>query len=310
MPSEGPNRHFRARASAAGAVALLVLAAGLRASADHATAAGPVGASKGAFHADCLLSHRASDDPIVFRRGPGASHRHDFFGSRSTNAFSTNRSLRRAPTNCIRTNSRGAGRADRSAYWVPTLYVHGRPVAPTSVGAYYSTGFRDLASIEPFPPDLRVIAGDSRGAPPTDRSGERVIAWSCEGREIVAGSSRVAPTCGSRLRLNIRFPDCWNGAESDSRDHKSHMAYSRQARSGNRRRVCPGSHPKQVPVLQLGVGYPTGGGPSVLLASGTIDTAHADFMNGWDKRKLAKLVRLCLRKDRYCGGGDRPVPGH
>jgi len=51
------------------------------------------------FIVDCLFAHRAKDDPIVYPRQPGASHMHDFFGNKSTNAFSTYRSMRRARTN-------------------------------------------------------------------------------------------------------------------------------------------------------------------------------------------------------------------
>ena len=40
------------------------------------------------FVADCPLSHRLPDDPIVFPGLPGASHSHDFFGNHATDANS------------------------------------------------------------------------------------------------------------------------------------------------------------------------------------------------------------------------------
>jgi Domain of unknown function (DUF1996) len=267
-----------------------------------AATSGPVGHSKGAFIADCSLSHRRSDDPIVFPRGPGQSHRHDFFGNRSTDAFTTPDSLRKARTNCVRTNT-PAKDVDRSAYWVPTLYVGTIPI-PGKLGAYYTTGFRRMRTIQPFPERLRVIAGDSKGKQPYG------YFWNCEGATIAPGTATVAPTCGRGLDVTIRFPDCWDGTHLDSRDHKSHMAYSTQARQGAPTRVCPSTHPRQMPQLTLIVKYPTVGGPAVRLASGALNTSHADFMNGWDQRKLTALVRDCLRKDKYCGGGDQPVPGH
>ena len=64
-----------------------------------------------------------------------------------------------------------------------------------------------------------------------------------------------------------------------------------------------------VPQLQLTLHYTTRGGPTTRLASGKIDTAHADFMNGWDTDKLAALVKHCMNADKYCGGTDRAVPG-
>jgi hypothetical protein len=33
-------------------------------------------------------------------------------------------------------------------------------------------------------------------------------------------------------------------------------------------------------------------------------------MNGWNQRTQARLVARCLRTDKYCGGAERPVPGH
>src|SRR5688572_21537463 len=82
--------------------------------------------SLGAFHADCLPTHDAMDDPIVFPNKPGASHLHAFFGNRSTDARATNGTLRRhRATSCMRDDEeKGApGPADSSGYWVPALYV-------------------------------------------------------------------------------------------------------------------------------------------------------------------------------------------
>jgi hypothetical protein len=260
-----------------------------------------VGEGKGWFHTDCSFANRAPDDPIVFPRGPGASHSHDFIGPKVT-AFSTNESIRKGLTTCVRTNT-PFSTSDRSAYWVPTLYVGDAPVQPLAgVTAGYSAGVRAYRQIEPFPDDLRVIAGDSKGGP-TEEGGQRIYLWECPGGILERGTATTAPTCATpRLDLLMRFPDCWNGAD-DSRDHKSHMAYSRRG-------ACPSTHPVLVPQLQLTVRYPTTGGPDVRLASGDVSTAHADFMNGWDPDKLAGLVARCMNADRYCGGSDYPVPGH
>src|SRR2546421_11526222 len=62
------------------------------------------------FFSNCYFSHIAPDDPIVFPNEPGVSHSHTFFGSRSTNAFSTVDTLRASPTTCRRS-------ADTAAYW-------------------------------------------------------------------------------------------------------------------------------------------------------------------------------------------------
>jgi hypothetical protein len=33
-------------------------------------------------------------------------------------------------------------------------------------------------------------------------------------------------------------------------------------------------------------------------------------MNGWDPAKLHTMIARCLERDKYCGGGSTPVPGH
>lgn len=271
-------------------------------------ATGPVGTGHGAFQADCTFSHSSADDPIVFPGQPGKSHRHEFFGARTTNAFSTAESIRQSGTTCIRHNSQNE-RADRSAYWVPALYVNGRLVRATKLGAYYTTGFRRIQAIRPFPAGLKIVAGSASGGP-QEVNGERVWAFLCPGGTLVNGTTTQAPTCRTnRMYMTIRFPDCWNGVDLDSADHSSHMAYSRRTGPGLER-SCPTTHPWMMPQLAIQLRYPTAGGPGVRLAPGPVNTAHADFFNGWDPSIQRRLVEDCLNTDEYCGGNDAPVPGH
>src|SRR5215216_6392302 len=90
---------------------------------------GPGGVPKFVVH--CEFSHRNMDDLIVFPAQPGRSHDHTYFGNRTTNASSTDESLRAAgATTCLR-------RGDTAAYWVPTLFSNGQPVTPRSATIYY-----------------------------------------------------------------------------------------------------------------------------------------------------------------------------
>src|SRR3990170_5785621 len=83
------------------------------------------------FMAECDYSHAKYDDPIVYPSQPMASHSHDFFANRTTNAYSTYRTLQAGTTTC-------SDPQDLSGYWVPSLYKNGAKVNPTSVNAYYS----------------------------------------------------------------------------------------------------------------------------------------------------------------------------
>ncbi len=244
----------------------------------------------GRFVVSCGFSHRNQDDPIVFPRQPGRSHDHTFFGNRSTNASSTPASLRaNGRTSCRE-------RGDRSAYWVPTLFVGGRAVEPLRLVAHYFR--RTYEQVAPFPAGLRIIAGDASAR---SAQSKRVTSWSCgpprgpsslaqRRAELLAKRSSTIPTCsGARfpyLRLQVNFPGCWDGRRLDSPDHKSHLADSSQG-------VCPRSYPVEVPALTLFVYYDVSNGASRELASGGQFSGHADFLNAWSPAKLA------LRVDRY-----------
>jgi hypothetical protein len=227
----------------------------------------------GYFAVACGFSHRNQDDPIVFPNQRGRSHDHTYFGNRSTNAASTPASLRAAG----RTTCRLA--ADTAAYWAPTLFVRGSAVAPRGALVYYIR--RTIEPVHAFPAGLEMIAGSA--AARTAQS-QRITYWSCGRRSTISSS---IPTCnGPSLRLQVFFPNCWDGSRLESADHKSHMAYSTDG-------ICPTSHPVEVPALALQIFYGVAGGAGSELASGGDFSGHADFVNSWHQPTLERLV------DRY-----------
>jgi len=238
------------------------------------------------FVSVCRFSHANHDDPIVFPGEAGASHRHTFFGNRSTNADSTLEMMLEARTTCRRPS-------DTAGYWVPSLLVDGEVVEPIGATIYYRRS--TLAALEPFPAGLRVIAGDAKAQAAQSL---RVAFWSCGPRGFILPQA-APPTCdevarGEGLRLHLRFPSCWNGESLDSSDHKGHMAYPRRGR-------CPSSHPVELPAITVIVRYPVADGTGAELASGGVYSAHADFFNAWNQRALDELVERCLNALRHCG---------
>lgn len=280
------------RRSSLVAGALLAVSALIPGGAEGASAGPAAGATATAprvaanFTSMCAFTHRAADDPIVFPGQPGAAHSHDFFANPSTDADSTVESLQAATAQCKR-----AG--DKAAYWTPTLSDGGTAVRPMRVVAYYQVAGRDPASIQPFPLGLKVVTTPAAGG----------VEWSCAGRDEDAPPQATVPTCppATHLVLRIHFPDCWDGVNLDSADHRSHLADT--SRGGS----CPATHPVAVPHLRLNVHYPEGvGGADVTLASGASDSAHADFFNAWDVDAQARLVRDCLNAAVSCGA-SKPV---
>jgi hypothetical protein len=218
----------------------------------------------------CSFSHRNNDDPIVYPGQPGRSHNHTYIGNRSTDAFSTAASLVGGDTTCELPG-------EASAYWAPTLYVGAQPIIPLAGVVYYVR--RTTARVVPFPPGLRMIAGDASA---TRAQSKSIVGWSCGG---IGSKPRFAvlPACTTNqvLELRVQFPNCWNGKTLDSPDHKRHMAYSSAG-------VCPDSHPIPMPTLVMILLYPPVPARAQL-ASGKFG-GHADFINGWEPDLLEQFV--------------------
>lgn len=240
------------------------------------------------FVVECGFSHAAPDDPIVHPGHPGRSHLHAFFGSTVVDASTTAEDLAAGGTTCDQP-------LDRASYWAPALLDGGRPVEPTRAVAYYRPGVGvDPTTVRPYPYGLMMLGGDQAATEPQPLD---VVAWACG---TGAARAPTPPACpdGRPLRLLVSFPDCWDGEHLDSDDHASHVARS----AGG---ACPDSHPVPVPQLLLAVDYPPiGPGRDLSLASGSLLTGHADFLNGWDEDKLATEVASCLHRRVTCGVVD------
>lgn len=170
---------------------------------------------------------------------------------------------------------------DRSAYWSPSLHFKdadtGKFELVDQVGgmlAYYLLYGDDIKA---FPKDFRMISGSntrrsytagnpSKPDPPKslwqsmgdtkqDILEQRALGFNClnydkppEGtlyRHYMPDKSYLDANCKSGIRLEIMFPSCWDGKNTDSSDHKSHMAFPDLVMNGD----CPSSHPVRVPSL-------------------------------------------------------------
>jgi hypothetical protein len=254
----------------------------LLAGALFAPAAQAAFSSNSGWQVSCTLATRASNDPIVFPGQPGVSHSHDFFGNKTTDASSTPQSLLGQPTTCKLTT-------DTAAYWAPTLYVNGVAVQPEKVVAYYRTKVGPVQ--QAMPAGLKVIAGNGHA---TAAQSLKVIYYDCDSGPDQHDSALPYACPGSVLDVHIKFPQCWDGVNLDSADHKSHMAYPVNG-------SCPATHPVSVPQLIMRISWMTQAGTGFTLASGSPYTMHADFMNGWDQAKLQQLTRDCMNAGINCG---------
>jgi hypothetical protein len=258
---------------------------------------------QGAFSVGCRFSHASRDDPIVRPREPGVSHRHGFYGNRSTDAWSTRSSLLAARTTC-------GHEADLAAAWFPAGIFRGRALVAPNERTYY---FRPDRPMGTLPADIKLIGGDPSARSP---AGNPHVSWSCGKitREVdhpynclPYRDERGASRDGMVGRID--FPWCWDG-RLDSGDHVSHVIYPDDPRE------CPASHPRVIPQLSIrahwGIWDPCAGerpcgprsdGSNVVfeLSSGPYWTLHADFWNTWRQRVLDRLIDRCLRRGVNCG---------
>jgi Domain of unknown function (DUF1996) len=251
---------------AAGAIALPAVA--VRASAEQSSRPFPGGRY---FVIACGFSHRNNDDAIALPRKPGAAHNHTYIGNTVVDASTTPDALVGGTTTC-------GDAGDSSAYWVPTLFAGRTPLRPLAGAIYYVR--RVSGAVRALPPGLKLIAGDQRARKPQSLS---VVGWGCGGLGATPRFAAI-PACGAdeSLHFRVTFPNCWNGRDLDSADHKRHVVYA----SGGR---CPGSHPVALPSVVLIILYPSTEHGRPLQASGRYG-AHGDFINGWDQELLAPLV--------------------
>ena len=226
----------------------------------------------GSFGVRCGYSHTSNDDPIVHPGDAGASHTHDFFGATDTDAFTTEESLAVSPSLC---DSSG----DLSAYWTPTLYANDVAVTPVESAAYYRASTNsDLDAITAPPNGLKMLSAGAE--------------WTCA---RVDDPTPAMPSCpdSSLTRLLLAFPDCWDGKNLDSADHRAHVAVSDHGR-------CPDSHPVAMTRLILEVRYKIPQGAEVSLASGDLGSAHGDAFIHWRPEVIQQELKYCVKRTINC----------
>jgi Domain of unknown function (DUF1996) len=268
-------------------LALLVVAAALAGAAPASAGGGP-----GQFVIRCPYSHTLMDDPIVDPGRPGASHSHDFFGNRTTDAYSTMASMLAGRTTCRATS-------DTAGYWSPTVSIRGTAIRPTFMKIYY-LGDPDLR-VETIPPGLQMVGGSKTATTAGDNPH---VHWYCGEKGPIKTPRELQPyDCAPYASYPfvdgvvavVDMPSCWDGAGLSP----EHVEYPV---GGN----CPaGWHqlPRLSERVHLGVMDPldADGQVALSLSSGPYWTMHADFWNTWQQSRLDDLVSRCLDVHVHCG---------
>ncbi|SIP88202.1 F5/8 type C domain-containing protein [Cellulosimicrobium aquatile] len=246
------------------------------------------------FQANCSFSHFLPDDPIVFPGQPGKSHLHTFVGNRVTDAFTVPEDL------FENTGSTCTVPQDHSSYWFPAIEKNGVPIEPDiPLTIYYKSGIDDYTKVRPFPPGLRFVAGDMMATYDEFRTAPGAVeGWECGD---ISKSWDIPAHCPEGTELNIRYqaPSCWDGMHlspdaSAHMGHGTHMAYPVDGQ-------CPMTHPIAVPMIEFKIAWPVSGDMSdVRLVSGSDQSWHYDFINGWEPEVLERLVEHCINGGLQC----------
>jgi hypothetical protein len=110
------------------------------------------------------------------------------------------------------------------------------------------------------------------------------------------------------LELRVVFPSCWDGRTLNGAS-QTNVAYPTK---GAR---CPTGYPARIPTVVFHVVYPITSAAGLTLSmgpgqQGSVDTAHGDFINGWNQSVLTGLITGCAGETHLCGhvtGSDAQV---
>ncbi|WP_431894122.1 DUF1996 domain-containing protein [Nonomuraea sp. bgisy101] len=258
--------------------------------------------SRGTFVSQCGTNGNRHNNPDNFIVAPGVSngahHLHDYVGNVSTDGFSTDQSLAAAGTTCRFD--------DRSTYFWPVLRNRKVDVNLNDPDGNVGQVLRPRQAIMQFrgnaasrvsamPRFLRLITGDAKAA--TNGGANARAAWTCTG--FTNRITTKYPLCprGSLVVRVLDFPSCWDGQNTDSANHRTHVVFPGQGGG------CP-QGTRAVPQLRMILTYSVPQGPSYALDAFPEQlhnpvTDHADFANVMPDRLMSFVVN-CINRGRRC----------
>ncbi|KAK0718536.1 hypothetical protein B0T26DRAFT_623389, partial [Lasiosphaeria miniovina] len=234
-------------------------------------------------------------DPIV---SPGlvSGHAHMFVGGTGLDSTLTTAKLRQSKCSTLETQQ------DKSAYWVAPPYGRNAngtwsALPNTNLAIYYLRSQPDKP-ITIFPDNFRMVMGGASATLANQNSdwtsfqcNNYIPKGDVTGTWNFTSGLKFLPTMDCTLiKMAIEFPNCWDGQNVDSADHRSHMSYATGPDS-----TCPTTHPVQVPQIVLEYEFYAEGYryQDVALSSGSKSGAgvHGDYFFGWTAAGVAAMAR-------------------
>ncbi|MEV0317957.1 DUF1996 domain-containing protein [Streptomyces sp. NPDC050658] len=269
------------------------------------------GASRGTFTTKCGTNENGKFNPDNVIVAPGVSngahHMHDYVGNQATDAFSSDDDLANGETSC-------RNQGDKSTYYWPVLRLQngqdendadadgggrdqnvGEIQTPSSVTLKFAGN--PTGKVVAMPRFLRIITGDAKAF--TNGDANANASWSCTGFEDRQLKDKY-PICpeGSKVVRTFNFQSCWDGQNTDSANHRTHVAFADQE-SG----ACPQGF-RAIPQLVQRIVYDVPPGPGFAVDSFPEQlhkpvTDHGDFINVFDERLMQRVAK-CINSGRRC----------
>lgn len=208
-------------------------------------------------------------DPLVNPGSIPSSHLHQIVGGNSFNA-SMDPSNHDPPRDSTCTSCTFS--EDFSNYWTAVLYFRARngtlrrvPQFPNvglkgngGITVYYIPAYDGKTKVTAFKPGFRMLVGDAslRTQGKDRKVCHRCMVQSGDRNNIECSSpdtqSLPKTACAGGIRTVITFPTCWDGVNTDSPDHKTHVAYPPKGTFDNNA-ACPSTHPVKIPQVMYEV---------------------------------------------------------
>ncbi|MEV8564348.1 DUF1996 domain-containing protein [Streptomyces sp. NPDC051322] len=266
--------------------------------------------STGVFTSDCGRNQNGKFNPANVIVAPGVSngahHTHDYVGNQATDAFSTDEILADGRTSC-------KNQGDKSTYYWPVLRLQngqdekdvnedgggkdqniGKIQTPAEVDITWQGS--PVSKVTAMPRFLRIITGDAKAF--TNGDANAGASWSCTGFENRQLSDKY-PICpaGSKVVRSFHFPNCWDGRDIDSANHRTHTALA------DENGACPNGF-EAIPQLVERLVYDVPPGPGFAVDSFPEQlhkpiTDHGDFINVFSDRLMRRVVS-CINNGRTC----------
>jgi hypothetical protein len=294
----------------------------------------------GAFRFVCGYTVNRYDDHVAFYGKPGASHLHSETGPLNWNAFSNYGNLRTAGgskcndvAGADKNLAEATWSANRTPYEQPALLDgRGNVINPDAVVFYYKrfpdgspfldpTSYKFQGKGARLPNGIKFLFGNHPDDPSLAFDSAN-IKFMCTGAGTANGefgSNMLAALQACRgtagqFEARAVAPGCWDGANLDTADHRSHLAYPvRNVNTGQLR--CDAGHPFVIAGFTYAAQYTIAAtdDPATIRFSSDAGAPakpagwsfHVDYgPMAWDPKVAAMWQDNCINKLLNCSGGN------